>query len=263
MGAQEYLRPQTEPRYNNAMVEWRTSEGLTDYDEAVAFMEARVAAIRNGEAGEMVWLVEHPPLYTGGTSADAADLLDRSRFPVYETGRGGEYTYHGPGQRVAYVMLDLEQRGKDIRAYVKQLEQWIIQTLAQFGIEGFTREGRIGVWVEKADTSGTNDDAPAGASLQSPVGVRPIARSSSAAQGQSKKSEAKIAALGIRVRKWVSYHGIAINIAPDLSHYAGIVPCGISEFGVTSMKDISVDTTMKERDAQLHKTFNTLFTNCS
>lgn len=179
--------------------------------------------MRAGEADELIWLVEHPPLYTAGTSAKGADLLSE-RFPVYETGRGGQFTYHGPGQRIAYVMLDLKKRGQDIRAFVKQLETWIIRTLGAFGVEGFTRDGRIGVWVN------------------TPTG-----------------GEAKIAALGIRVQGWVTSHGIAINLNPDLSHYAGIVPCGIREFGVTSLSDLQAGVTMDQLDAALERAFIEVF----
>lgn len=187
-------------------------------------MEERVAGLLAGTAGELVWLLEHPPLYSGGTSAKADDLL-ASPFPVYETGRGGQYTYHGPGQRVGYVMLNLKQRGEqDVRRYVQKLEAWIIATLAEFGIAGELREGRIGVWV-----------------------VEPSGR------------EAKIAALGIRVKQWVTFHGIALNVAPDLSHYSGIVPCGIREHGVTSLKALGVDADMAEVDAALMRQFHAIF----
>jgi lipoyl(octanoyl) transferase len=186
-----------------AAMEWKTSENPVDYDAALAFMDQRVADIHEGKAGNMVWLLEHPPLYTSGTSAKESDLLER-RFPVYYAGRGGEYTYHGPGQRVAYVMMDLKSRGgqADIKAYVCALEKWAIAALAEFGIKGEHRDGRIGVWV----------DTPAG--------------------------EKKIAAVGVRVRRWIAFHGIAINVHPDLSHFGGIVPCGISEYGVTSMAEL-------------------------
>ncbi len=221
------------------MVEWKTSTGLVDYQGAVAAMETRVAAIRAGTEPELVWLLEHPPLYTKGTSAKAGGLLDAGRFPVYETGRGGEYTYHGPGQRVGYVMLDLKKRagvrcqvsGKDsinsvpdLRAFVQGLEQWIIAVLGEFGVEGFAREGRIGVWT-----------------------VTPESK------------EAKIAAQGIRVRGGVSYHGVAINVNPDLSHYAGIVPCGIRDFGVTSLSALGKDVSMQALDNVLKNTFPKVF----
>lgn len=205
------------------MVDWQVHDGLIDYAQAVATMEQRVSAIRLAQAEELVWLVEHPPLYTKGTSARDADLLDKNRFPIYETGRGGEFTYHGPGQRIAYVMLDLEKRGKDIRRYVQQLEQWIILTLAQFGIEGFIREGRVGVWVMRG------------------------------------AQEAKIAAIGIRVRRWVSYHGIAINLNPQLSHFSGIVPCGIREYGVTSLAEMGIDVSMPSLDQALADSFSGIF----
>lgn len=206
------------------MVEFKISGNLVDYDEAVAFMEARVAAIRAGEADECVWFLEHPPLYTAGTSAKDGDLLD-ARFPVFKTGRGGEHTYHGPGQRVAYVMLSLKKRQQapDIKQYVWQLEEWIIRTLAHFGVTGERRKGRVGIWVE---TSGT---------------------------------EKKIAAIGVRVRHWVSYHGIAINVEPDLSHFDGIVPCGISEYGVTSLADLGLQITKNELDQALEAGFHEVF----
>lgn len=203
-------------------MEWKISKEKEDYLQAVHLMEARAAAIRSGEKEELVWLLEHPPLYTAGTSAKHSDLLDNKTFPVYKTGRGGQYTYHGPGQRIAYVMLDLKKRTPDVRLFVKNLERWIITTLAAFGIEGDVREGRIGVWVKKPQ-------------------------------------EAKIAALGIRIRQWVTYHGIAINIHPDLTHYSGIVPCGIKEYGVTSLKELGVGVTMQEFDEQLIKSFHLIF----
>lgn len=207
-------------------MEWKTHKGLLDYPEALATMAARVEAIQHGAADELAWMVEHPPLYTLGTSAKAADVLGRE-FPTYETGRGGQVTYHGPGQRVVYVMRDLKKHagpaGPDLRAYVQQLEQWIILTLAEFGIEAFTREGRVGVWVN------------------------------------TPRGEAKIAALGVRVQKWVTSHGIALNVAPDLAHYAGIVPCGIREFGVTSLAALGVDARMDDVDAVLKKNFAKVF----
>jgi lipoyl(octanoyl) transferase len=200
-------------------MEWQIASSPVSYPDALRLMEQRVDAIQRGHGTELAWLVEHPPLYTAGTSAKGADLLSTKGFPVYETGRGGQYTYHGPGQRVGYLMLDLNNRGKDLRAYVKQLEGWIIATLAEFGVEGFLRDGRIGVWVN------------------------------------TPRGEAKIAALGVRVQKWVTSHGIALNVHPDLSHYAGIVPCGIREFGVTSLKALGVDASMEDVDAALKKTF--------
>lgn len=208
-------------------MEWKITADLVPYPDALATMAERVTALQNGTAEELTWLVEHPPLYTAGTSAKGADLLASRGFPVYETGRGGQYTYHGPGQRVAYVMRDLKRHagaaGPDLRAYVKDLERWIILTLAEFGVEGFLAEGRIGVWVK----------TPAG--------------------------EAKIAALGVRVQKWVTSHGIALNVAPDLSHYAGIVPCGIREFGVTSLAAMGVDASMDAVDTVLRAQFTKLF----
>ncbi len=204
-------------------VEWRISAEPVDYTDAVAEMERRVAAIRAGELGELVWLLEHPALYTAGTSAKPDDLIDANRLPVHVTGRGGQYTYHGPGQRVAYVMLDLKARGGDLRAYVGRLEDWLIATLAAFGVEGERRDGRVGVWV--ADGA----------------------------------SEVKIAAIGVRVRRWVSYHGVSLNVAPDLDHYRGIVSCGIRDRGVTSLKALGVDATMDDVDAVLRETFRRQF----
>ncbi|MDO5632195.1 MAG: lipoyl(octanoyl) transferase LipB [Paracoccus sp. (in: a-proteobacteria)] len=209
------------------MVEWITSTGLTDYHQAVAFMEARVAAIAADTADEAIWLVEHPPLYTAGTSARAGDLLDR-RFPVHETGRGGQYTYHGPGQRIAYVMLDLNRRGRDIRAFVTGLENWVIDALAEFGIRGEIRDGRVGVWVARPDKPALPDGSP---------------------------RDDKIAAIGIKLRKWISFHGISINVEPDLGHYAGIVPCGISGHGVTSLVDLGLPVGMDDLDVALRATF--------
>lgn len=197
-------------------IEWLSEANTIYYPDAVAFMEDRVAAIRAAEKGDLVWLLEHPPLYTAGTSADPVDLRD-PKFPVFETGRGGQYTYHGPGQRVAYVMLDLKKRQQvpDIKKYVWQLEEWIIQALGQFGITGERRPGRVGIWVV------------------TPTG------------------EAKIAAVGVRIRHWVTYHGISINLDPDLSHFAGIVPCGIAEHGVTSFRQLGVGATMQDLDRAL------------
>lgn len=209
---------------NAETIEWRTAASPVGYEEAVAEMERRVAQIREGRAGELVWLLEHPPIYTAGTSAREGDLLTPARFPVYRSGRGGEYTYHGPGQRVAYVMLDLRTRGADVRGHVHGLEQWIIDTLAEFGIKGERRPSRVGVWVRR----------PGG-------------------------GEDKVAAIGVRVRKWVSYHGISINVAPDLSHYEGIVPCGISEHGVTSLEALGVGASMADVDGALKRTFEGAF----
>ncbi|MFZ2100330.1 MAG: lipoyl(octanoyl) transferase LipB [Oricola sp.] len=213
-------------------VEWRISEGLTDYDTAVATMEARAAAIRDGTAPELVWLVEHPSLYTAGTSADPKDLVAPDRFPVFRTGRGGEYTYHGPGQRVAYVMLDLKRRREDVRAFVAALEEWIIRTLDRFNVKGERREDRVGVWIIRPEKPSTVPGEPA---------------------------EDKIAAIGIRLRKWVSFHGIAINHEPDLSHYAGIVPCGIADHGVTSLVDLGLPVTMDDLDAAMKDAFGEVF----
>jgi lipoyl(octanoyl) transferase len=213
-------------------MEWKISDGLTDYQEAVAFMEARVAAIAAGEADECVWLLEHPPLYTAGTSARPEDLTDPDRFPVYESKRGGEYTYHGPGQRVAYVMLDLNKRGRDVRLFVKQLETWVIAALDEFNVKGEIRDGRVGVWVQRDDKSLTITGQPA---------------------------EDKIAAIGLRLRKWVSFHGISINVEPELDHFSGIVPCGIREHGVTSLVDLGLPVTMADVDTALRKTFAEVF----
>ncbi|MGE3289837.1 MAG: lipoyl(octanoyl) transferase LipB [Geminicoccaceae bacterium] len=204
-------------------VEWRTSPGLVPYPEALRAMEERAAAIRDLGARELVWLLEHPPLYTAGTSADPGELLDAARFPVFSAGRGGRYTYHGPGQRIVYVMLDLKRRGGDIRRYVHDLEELAIRTLAAFGVRGERREGRVGIWV-----------------------VRP-------------EGEAKIGAIGVRVRRWVSYHGLALNLRPDLTHFQGIVPCGISEYGVTSLEALGVRVELAELDAALRRSFADLF----
>jgi lipoyl(octanoyl) transferase len=204
-------------------VSWRVADAPVPYQRAVSEMEARVAAIHAGTAPELVWLVEHPPLYTAGTSARATDLLEPGRLPVFKTGRGGQYTYHGPGQRVAYVVLDLDRRGRDVRGHVRRLEEWMILTLARFGIAGERRDGRVGIWA----ATGTG--------------------------------EAKIAAIGVRIRRWVTYHGVALNIAPDLSHYAGIVPCGIRHHGVTSMQALGVEATMAEVDPVLRETFEQAF----
>ncbi len=214
------------------MVEWITTDGLTDYQDALTFMEDRANAIARGEADECIWLLEHPPLYTAGTSADRKDLTDPDRFPVYDAKRGGQYTYHGPGQRVVYVMLDLNKRGRDIRAFVQHLEEWVIATLDEFNLRGEIREGRVGVWIER-------DDKP---------------RTASGA-----KAEDKIAAIGIRLRKWVSFHGISINVEPDLEHFSGIVPCGITEHGVTSLVDLGLPVTMDDVDVILRRQFDITF----
>lgn len=205
-------------------IEWKISDGLMPYEEALEIMEKRVADIHEGSAKELIWFVEHPPLYTSGTSAQEADLLAPKRFPVYYAGRGGQYTYHGPGQRVVYVMLDLNKRGRDVRKYIADLERWIIETLATFNVVGEIREGRVGVWVER---QGSRED--------------------------------KIAAIGVRVRKWVTFHGICINVEPDLSHYTGIVPCGISEHGVTSLVDLGLPVTMNDLDAALQQNWDKVF----
>ena len=214
------------------MTEWITTDGLTDYETALAFMEERVAGIIAGTADECIWLLEHPPLYTAGTSAKPEDLVDPERFPVYEARRGGEYTYHGPGQRVIYVMLDVGKRGHDVRKFVQDLENWVITTLENFNIKGEIREGRVGVWVQRPD--------------------RPLGADGSLA-------EDKIAAIGIRLRKWVSFHGISINVEPDLEHFKGIVPCGISEHGVTSLVDLGLPVTMDDLDVALKASFEDVF----
>jgi len=214
------------------MVEWRISDGLTDYNFAAAEMEARADAIARGEAEELIWLLEHPPLYTAGSSAKREDLVDPDRFPVYDTRRGGQYTYHGPGQRVAYAMLDLNKRGKDVRKFVANMEAWVIAALAEFNVTGEIREGRVGVWVVRED--------------------KPLTIT-----GQ--KPEDKIAAIGLRIRKWVSFHGLSINVDPDLSHFDGIVPCGIREHGVTSLVDLGLPVTMEDVDVALQRAFSEVF----
>lgn len=205
-------------------VEWIPSNDVVPYPQAHDFMEHRVAAIRGTNAPDCVWLVDHPPLYTAGTSAESQDLIDPERFPVYDTGRGGQYTYHGPGQRVVYVMLDLKLRGSDVRAFVHDLEELMIRTLQKFEVVGERREGRVGIWVVRADGR-----------------------------------EHKIGAIGVRVRKWVSFHGLALNVNPDLSHFSGIVPCGIAEHGVTSLKDLGINVTMDDVDVALRETFEEVF----
>lgn len=209
---------------DSGCLEWRVSPAPVAYPDAVSAMEHRVDAIRRGSAGELVWLLEHPPVYTAGTSARPEDLLEPDRFPVFHSGRGGRYTYHGPGQRVVYVMLDLNRRNRDVRAYVNALEQWIIDSLAQLGIRGERRDGRIGIWVAGADGS-----------------------------------VAKVAAIGVRVRRWVTFHGIAINVAPDLSHFSAIVPCGISDWGVTSLRALGAEPSLAHLDAILRHTFFMVF----
>lgn len=213
-------------------MEWITSDGLVGYQAAVDFMEDRAAQIAAGTADECIWLVEHPPLYTAGTSAKPEDLTDPDRFEVHVSKRGGQYTYHGPGQRVVYVMMDVGKRGRDVRKFVQQLEEWVIAALAEFNVRGEIRDGRVGVWVER-------DDKPLTAT--------------------GAKTEEKIAAIGIRLRKWVSFHGISINVEPDLDHFTGIVPCGISEHGVTSLVDLGLPVTMDDVDLALKRTFEQVF----
>jgi lipoyl(octanoyl) transferase len=203
--------------------EWVVRPGLLPYPEAVAAMEERAAAIAEGRAPERVWLVEHPPIYTAGTSAKDSDLID-ARFPVFKTGRGGQFTYHGPGQRVGYVMLDLKRRKADVRAYVHDLEEWLIRTLAQFNVKGERREGRVGIWVARG---GGRED--------------------------------KIAAIGVRVRRWVTYHGVSLNVEPNLDHFNGIVPCGISEHGVTSLADLGLPVTLADADVAMKVAFEDVF----
>lgn len=214
-------------RDDAAPVGWAVSTDYVNYPAAVAAMEARAAAIADGTAGEMVWLLEHPPLYTAGVSAKASDLLAPDRFPVFESGRGGQFTYHGPGQRVAYVMLDLTRRGRDVRAFVAALEAWIIDALAAFNVTGELRDGRVGVWVERKGPGWSRED--------------------------------KIAAIGVKLRKWVSFHGISLNVEPDLSHFSGIVPCGQTEHGVTSLVDLGLPVTLDEADAALRSSFEKVF----
>ena len=206
--------------------EWRISDSPVAYSGALETMEDRVAAIHEGAAGELIWLLEHPPLYTAGTSAKEADLLEPSRFPVYRAGRGGQYTYHGPGQRIVYTMLDLRERGPDVRCFVHNLEEWVIQALTSFNVKGERREGRVGIWV---DRGGGRED--------------------------------KIAAIGVRIRRWITFHGISINVEPDLSHFDGIVPCGIGEtgLGVTSLVDLGLPVTMTDLDVALQESFEGVF----
>jgi lipoyl(octanoyl) transferase len=209
------------------IVGWRVSDEPVAYPEALAFMEARAKAMADGEAGELIWLLEHPPLYTAGTSAKSVDLVAPDRFPVYTAGRGGQYTYHGPGQRVAYVMLDVRRRGADVRAFVHDLEAWLIDTLAAFDVVGETRSDRVGVWVRRPDRG---------------TGV-----------------EDKIAAIGIRLRRWISFHGISLNVAPDLEHFSGIVPCGVSAHGVTSLADLGIRAGISDVDRALRAAFEQRF----
>jgi len=210
--------------------EWKISDQPVPYETALAEMEARVLAIHEGRERELIWLLEHPPLYTAGTSAKREDLLTPDRFPVFETGRGGQFTYHGPGQRIIYVMLDLKKRGPDVRAFVAQLEQWVIESLGAFNVQGERREGRVGIWVDRAVDQGTG-------------------------------REDKIAAIGVRLRKWVSFHGIAINVEPDLEHFGGIVPCGIADdrLGVTSLVDLGLPVTLHDLDMALMDSFEDVF----
>jgi len=225
----ETLNPAPFAKKDGASPEWVVAPTPVPYPEALAFMETRVAAIHAGEAREMVWLIEHPPLYTAGVSAKKEDLIAPDRFEVFDAGRGGQYTYHGPGQRVVYVMLDLNQRRKDVRAFVEALERWLIDTLWRFNVEGHIRDGRVGVWVERRDK-----------------GYEPL-------------TEDKIAAIGIKLRRWVSFHGISLNVEPDLSHFDGIVPCGITEHGVTSLLDLGLPVTMDEVDYALKSSFEAIF----
>ena len=225
----ETARKPTLLRPDAAVAGWATSRELVPYPEAEAAMEARAAAIADGEAGELVWLLEHPPLYTAGVSAKAADLLDPGRFPVFRSGRGGQFTYHGPGQRVAYVMLDLSARGRDVRAFVQALQAWIIDALARLDVVGEVREGRVGVWVER------------------PPPPNSLGR------------EDKVAAIGVKLRRWVSFHGVSLNVDPDLSHFTGIVPCGVTLHGVTSLADLGRGVTMADADAALRAAFVAIF----
>ena len=215
------------PTEGSPPVEWVIEDEIVDYERAIAEMDARVAAISEGTAAERVWLLEHPPLYTAGTSADEADLIMPDRFPVYKAGRGGQYTYHGPGQRVAYVMLDLKRRQQDVRAFVAALEAWVINSLWNYHVRGERREDRVGVWVRRPERSATSED--------------------------------KIAAIGIRLRKWVTFHGISINVEPELDHFSGIVPCGIQEHGVTSLVDLGLPVTMPENDMVMRAEFEKIF----
>lgn len=214
------------------MPEWKILPGLSDYENTLSLMEERVAAISRGEADEAIWLLEHPPLYTAGTSARREDLTDPDRFPVHQVGRGGQYTYHGPGQRVIYVMLDVGKRGRDVRCFVRAMENWVIATLAEFNLRGEIRPGRVGVWITRTDRPANADGTPA---------------------------EDKIAAIGVKLRRWVSFHGISINVEPDLSHFSGIVPCGIRDHGVTSLVDLGLPVTMTDLDVALAATFPRFF----
>jgi len=212
-------------------LDWIVSDSLVPYAEALSFMENRAAEIAAGTANECVWLLEHPPTYTAGTSAKSKDLLTPERFPVFETGRGGQYTYHGPGQRVGYVMLNLKERGPDVRGFVRDLEEWLIQTLAAFNVKGERRDDRVGVWVRRPDLGPSKED--------------------------------KIAAIGVRVRKWVTFHGVSLNINPDLEHFSGIVPCGVSEHGVTSLEDLGQIVSTAEIDMVMKRKFEEIFQSAS
>ena len=214
------------------MVQWEISESEVEYDASLEKMDKHVQKMIGGEADEKIWLLEHPSLYTAGTSADEKDLVQPNRFPVFETKRGGQYTYHGPGQRVVYVMLDLNKRGKDIKKFVENLEAWIVHTLAEFSVVGQSRKGRVGIWVERPDK---------------PKSINGLIE------------EEKIAAIGIRLRKWITFHGLSINVDPDLSHFQGIVPCGIKEHGVTSLVDLGLPVSMTDLDIALKKSFSKVF----
>ncbi|WP_298961920.1 lipoyl(octanoyl) transferase LipB [uncultured Roseibium sp.] len=215
------------PESGSAPVEWTISDKLVDYETALAAMNERVERIISGDAPEQVWLLEHPPLYTAGTSADDGDLVSPDRFPVYRTGRGGQHTYHGPGQRVAYVLLDLKRRQQDVRAFVAALEAWLINSLWHYHIRGERREDRVGVWVRRPDRGAQVED--------------------------------KIAAIGIRVRKWVTFHGVSFNVEPDLEHFSGIIPCGVEEHGVTSLVDLGIPVGLAENDSVLRAEFEKIF----
>ena len=214
------------------MVEWEISDGQVDYDLALEKMDKHVQKIISGDADERIWFLEHPSIYTAGTSANKKDLVEPNRFPVFKTKRGGQYAYHGPGQRVVYVMLDLNKRGKDIKQFVKNLEAWIIHALAEFNVVGQSRNGRIGIWVERSDKPKSKD---------------------------GRLKEEKIAAIGVRVRRWITFHGLSINVDPDLSHFQGIVPCGIEEHGVTSLIDLGLPVSVTDLDIALKKSFSKVF----
>ena len=220
------------PTEGSPPVRWRISDDLVPYPQALAEMEARAVAIAEGKADELVWLLEHPPLYTAGTSADAHDLLQPDRFPVYDAGRGGEYTYHGPGQRVGYVLLDLKRRRQDVRAYVSAIEEVVIRTLAKMNVRGERREDRVGVWVRRPERPPLPDGSTA---------------------------EDKVAAIGIRLKRWVTFHGFSLNVEPDLSHFGGIVPCGISAYGVTSLVDLGLPVMMSDVDVLIRQSFEEIF----